>query len=118
ILEAVERLLADNFKPRRTLYLAFGHDEESGGFTGAARIARLLKARNVQPEFILDEGGMITKGILIGVTSSVALIGVAEKGYMSVELTVESAGGHASTPPRQTAIGILSAAIHRIEADQ
>ncbi len=115
ILEAVERLLADNFKPRRTLYLAFGHDEESGGVRGAARIAQLLKARGIQPEFILDEGGMITKGILTGMTSPVALIGVAEKGYMTLELTVESAGGHASIPPRQTAIGILSAAIHRIE---
>lgn len=117
ILEAVEGLLADNFKPRRTIYLAFGHDEESGGLKGAARIAQLLEARGVEPEFILDEGGMITKGILTGVTSPVALIGIAEKGYMSLELTIESPGGHTSTPPQQTAIGILSAAILRIEED-
>src|SRR5450631_1687293 len=61
ILEAVESLAAAGFKPRRTIYLAFGHDEENGGSEGAAAIARLLAARGVHCEFALDEGLLITE---------------------------------------------------------
>ena len=48
----------------------------------------------------------------------VATIGIAEKGYLSVELKVQAEGGHSSVPPPQTAIGILSAAVHRLEQQQ
>ena len=40
---------------------------------------------------------------------------MAEKGYIDVQLRVEAPGGHSSTPPRQTAIGILAAAIAALE---
>jgi carboxypeptidase PM20D1 len=46
----------------------------------------------------------------------VALVGIAEKGYLSVELLVQADGGHSSMPPRHTAVGILAAAIARLEA--
>jgi carboxypeptidase PM20D1 len=116
ILEAVENLLAKGFQPQRTVYLAFGHDEEIGGARGAAKIAELLRSRGVELEYVLDEGLNIFTGIIPGVTASVALIGVAEKGYLSLQLTVETAGGHSSAPPRRTAIGIISHAIQRLEA--
>src|SRR5262245_40310018 len=45
ILEAVEHLVAAGFVPKRTVYLAFGHDEEIGGNAGAHAIAALLAAR-------------------------------------------------------------------------
>ena len=115
ILEAIEHLLAAGFQPQRTLYLAFGHDEEVGGENGAAKIASLLRSRHVRLEYVLDEGGNITDGIISGLSSPVALIGIAEKGYVSVELSVDSPGGHSSTPPAHTAIGILSSAIHKLE---
>lgn len=115
LLEAVERLLAEGFTPRRTIYLAFGHDEEIGGSQGAAQMAKLLAERGARCEYILDEGGVIASGIVPGISAPVAMVSVAEKGYLSLELAVEGAGGHASMPPAQTAIGILSAAIHRIE---
>src|SRR5438046_8401282 len=35
LLEAVERLVGAGIAPRRTIYLAFGHDEEVGGRRGA-----------------------------------------------------------------------------------
>src|SRR5258708_4022762 len=38
-LQAVELLLPRGFRPRRTVLLAFGHDEEVGGRRGAAIIA-------------------------------------------------------------------------------
>lgn len=39
LLEAANALLESGYSPRRTLLLAFGHDEEVGGTAGAAHIA-------------------------------------------------------------------------------
>src|SRR3989441_59432 len=100
--------------PQRSVYLAFGADEEVGG-TGAKAIAALLASRNVHPAFIVDEGGAIMQGLVRAMPSPVALVGIAEKGYISVELTVHAPGGHSSMPPAETAVGILSAAIARLE---
>jgi carboxypeptidase PM20D1 len=118
ILEAVEHLLAQGFQPERTVLLAFGHDEEVGGVHGARNIAALLRQRGVKPEFILDEGGAIAEGIIDGIVAPVALIGTAEKGYVSVDLVAQAEGGHSSMPPRHTAIGRLAAVIHGLEEDQ
>ncbi|MGH8454230.1 MAG: M20/M25/M40 family metallo-hydrolase, partial [Nevskiales bacterium] len=85
-LEAVELLIARGFKPRRTIYLAFGHDEEVGGQDGAARIAEQLRNYGVQPAMVLDEGGAVMRGSVPGVAAPVALVGIAEKGYLSVML--------------------------------
>ncbi len=117
LLEAVETLLQKDFQPSHTIYLAFGHDEETGGGEGAARIAELLDSRDVELEYVLDEGLAITHGILPGVTRPVALVGIAEKGYVSLELAVETEGGHSSMPPKQTAISILSTALHNLESN-
>jgi carboxypeptidase PM20D1 len=115
ILEAAEALLTEGFRPRRTVYLAFGHDEETSGLQGATRMAALLRSRNIKVEICLDEGMAILEGVLPGVIRPVAMIGVAEKGYLSLELTVEGQGGHSSQPPRETVIGILSKAVARLE---
>ncbi len=117
LLEAVEALLAQGFAPDRTVYLAFGHDEEVGGKKGALAISDLLASRGVKLAYVLDEGMFITEGILKGVSAPVALVGLAEKGYVSVELVVEAQGGHSSVPPRPTAIGILAEALVRLEKD-
>lgn len=119
ILEAVERLAAEGFRPRRTFYLAFGHDEEAGGPDGAGAIAEALAARGAEPyAFVLDEGGAIIEGMIPGIDAPVAIIGIAEKGYVNLEMLVEGQGGHSSTPPEHTNIGILAAAIRRIEEEQ
>lgn len=115
ILEAVEHLLAEGFQPKRTIYLAFGHDEEIGGQQGAAKIAALLSERGVQFEFVLDEGSAIVDGIIPGVAAPIAMIGIGEKGYLTLRLTVSSPGGHSSLPPAESAIGILSRAIDKVE---
>jgi carboxypeptidase PM20D1 len=114
-LEAVEMLLAENFRPARTVYLAYGHDEEIGGVAGARQIAALLKTRGVKLELVLDEGGVIGDGVLGGVQDPVALVGIAEKGFATIELTARVAGGHSSMPPAQSAVGIVSAAVARLE---
>ena len=116
-LEAVEMLLSEGFRPARTLYLAYGHDEEVGGTGGAREIASLLKSRGIELEMVLDEGGVIGDGILAGVTEPVALVGIAEKGFVTIELSAGVAGGHSSLPPRQSAVGIVSAAVARLESN-
>ncbi|HXG27991.1 MAG TPA: M20/M25/M40 family metallo-hydrolase, partial [Nevskiales bacterium] len=98
-LEAVELLLARGFKPRRTIYLAFGHDEEVGGRDGAARIAELLHKLQVRPALVLDEGGAVMQDGMLGLSGPVALVGIAEKGYLSLMLSAEDSGGHSSMPP-------------------
>lgn len=118
IMESVETLVGQGFQPQRTIYLAFGEDEEVGGTIGAAKIADLLGERRVELEYVLDEGLAITEGILPDISHPVALVGIAEKGFVSLELGVEVEGGHSSMPPPQTAIGILSAAVNRLEERQ
>ncbi|NVJ13640.1 M20 family peptidase [Myxococcus sp. AM010] len=115
ILESVEALLAAGFQPKRTVLLAFGGDEEVGGREGAEAMAKLLRERGVTLESVLDEGGMIVSGTVPGVASPVALVGVSEKGFASAELVADGEGGHSSMPPPQTAVGVLSRAISRLE---
>jgi carboxypeptidase PM20D1 len=115
ILEAIEMLLADGFRPTRTVHLAYGHDEEVGGSAGAHEIAALLKHRGVKLEMVVDEGGIISDGVLAGVRAPVALVGIAEKGFLTIELEARVDGGHSSLPRAQSAVGIVSAAVARLE---
>jgi carboxypeptidase PM20D1 len=114
-LEAVEMLLIAGYRPERTVYLAYGHDEEAGGTAGAAEIAALLNRRGVELEMVLDEGGVIAEGILSGLSAPVAMVGIADKGFVSIELSTTGTGGHSSPPPAQSTIGVLSTAIARLE---
>ncbi len=116
IMEAVEALLGEGFAPARTVHLALGHDEERGGLQGARRVAETLAGRGMgRAALVVDEGGILSQGFLPGVEEPVALVGVAEKGFVSLALSVRSAGGHSSMPPRETAISILARAITRLE---
>jgi carboxypeptidase PM20D1 len=118
ILEAIDRHAADGFQPERTIYVALGHDEELGGQDGNKKMAEWLRSRGVKLHMVLDEGGCIFTEFP-GLDRPAALIGVAEKGMLNVQLSVEVSPtevGHASMPPPQTAISILASAIHRVQA--
>ncbi len=115
ILDAAERLLAEGFRPARTIYFAFGGDEEVGGLRGAAAIGVLLGSRGVRASFVLDEGGPVADGILPFADRPIALVGVAEKGYMDVLIEATGSGGHSSMPPRRTAAGDLARAVAAVE---
>lgn len=117
VLEAVENLVEAGYQPERTVYLAFGHDEEVGGQQGARCIVELLTERGVRLAAVLDEGGAIMQGMLPGIHLPVGLVGISEKGHASFELRVEGRAGHSSMPPRHTAIGVLARAITRVEAN-
>lgn len=117
ILESVEALARSGFRPQQTIYLSFGDDEEAGG-RGAQAIAALLRSRGVKLRFVLDEGMLITNGIVADVSKPVALIGIAEKGYLTLKLTAQGQAGHSSMPPSRRAVGVLGEAVARIEAHQ
>ncbi|MDE3153678.1 MAG: M20 family peptidase [Acidobacteriota bacterium] len=118
IMEAAEILLDNGFQPKRTMYFAFGDDEENGGYRGARVIAQALASRGVSAEFLTDEGGAVVPGSMLGIASPVAIVGIAEKGIVSVRLSVSAPGGHSSVPPARTAIGRLATAVSRLEAHQ
>jgi carboxypeptidase PM20D1 len=115
LLEASEHLLAAGFVPRRTIVFAFGHDEEVGGPEGASAIAAKFEAEQLQPWFVLDEGGVAIEGSIPGIEQPVALVGIAEKGHASVELRITGEGGHSSMPPAHGPIARLGAAVQRLE---
>lgn len=115
ILEAAESLIGQGFRPRRTIYFGFGQDEETSGVRGARAIASRLKERGVRLECVVDEGTGIVDQFFPGLAAPVAPIGIAEKGYVDVELKVQAKGGHSSMPPPHSAIGVLARAIVRVE---
>lgn len=119
ILEAVESLLAQSpgARPQRTVYLAFSHDEEVEG-SSARLMAEMIKQRGPAPLMVLDEGMVITQGLVMGVSRPVALVGTAQKGYLTVELLAQGQGGHSSMPPAHSAVGAVAAAVERLEAHQ
>ncbi|CAK8676082.1 unnamed protein product [Clavelina lepadiformis] len=118
-LEALSFLISKGIQPQRGFFLAFGHDEEVGGHDGAARIAEELWKRGIHDlDFVLDEGLTVLKDLFQGLPNNIAGIGVTEKGSLHLNLSVHSEGGHSSMPPKQTSIGILSAALAKLEANQ
>jgi carboxypeptidase PM20D1 len=115
LMEATEALIDSGFTPERTIMLLFGHDEEVGG-EGVRQAVELLRARKVVPQLVLDEGFMVLAEFpLTGRPAGV--IGVAEKGYLTLKLTALAAGGHSSMPPRNSGAVRLARAIVALEED-
>lgn len=116
-LEAVDALLAEGVTPARTIYLAFGHDEEIGGTRGAKKVAELLKARGIRLAMLFDEGGFMIHGHPLVPGKLAAMVTTAEKAYMNVRIRARGVSGHSSMPPRSTAIGQLARAIEKVESN-
>ena len=117
LLEAVEDLLVEGWRPHHDLYLELGGDEESDGPSAVAAIAELQR-RGVEPVLVVDEGGAVTTGIIPGLTRQVAVVGVAEKGVVNLELVVSAdprKPAHSSTPPRRSPTAALGRAMAALE---
>ncbi|XP_047377710.1 N-fatty-acyl-amino acid synthase/hydrolase PM20D1 isoform X1 [Sciurus carolinensis] len=161
ILQALELLLTRNYKPRRSFFIALGHDEEveathpkpiSRAPTGGGRYFNCtinctlqnIGVMEKEPNREINDGvlfpgvplcGQIT--VLSGsqflhcenergwvppalafqysVKQNCLRISVSEKGAIDLMLQVNTTSGHSSAPPKETSIGILSAAVSRLE---
>lgn len=114
-LEGLEILLTEGKRPRRTILFCFGHDEELRGTYGAYEISKYLENSGVRLEYVIDEGGTVLDGKILGIDKKIALVGTCEKGYADYILKVKKDGGHASAPTRRTAVGMLAEAIYKVE---
>jgi carboxypeptidase PM20D1 len=115
ICEAVETLLERGFTPAQDVWLSFGCDEEVFG-TAAVAAVDVLRERGVRPWFVLDEGGAVAQDAFPGVTKPVGVVGVTEKGVMSLHLRATGRGGHASTPARKGPTVRVAQAVTRLDA--
>ena len=116
LMEAATYLIKNNFKPKRTIYFSFGHDEEVGG-SGAALITEKLRQEEVQLLWSLGEGSFVNKGFFPGIDKFIAPINVAEKGSANIMIIAKAKGGHSSTPPTRTAVTILAEALVKLEKE-
>lgn len=121
LFEAVEALLEEGFTFKRDLYLLIGHNEETGSSvndSGAMAIQTLLQSRGIEFYSVMDEGGAFIDGKPLGIDGLVAVIGTAEKGYLDVQLSAKSQGGHASMPPEKSALYEVFEAAMKMESDK
>ncbi len=117
-LEACEELIGQGFEPNRDIYLLFGHNEEDVmcKHSGAKMMAKILEEEKVELEFVWDEGGAIILDPPMGLTQPAAMIGIAEKGFGDLKITVSGEGGHAAEPPTHTSLGDLGSLLSQIQA--
>lgn len=118
-MEACEELISEGYTPPMDVYLCYGHNEElmasAGSESGAAQIVDTLKKEGVRLRFVIDEGGCVTDGSVMGIEPRIAVVGLAEKGYADIKLTVRDIGGHSSQPGPDTALSRLAHALVRLE---
>lgn len=114
ILEAGERIAQSGYQPTRTIMFAFGQDEEVGGAGGNGEIAKALKARGVRFQWVLDEGSPIVNEPYPGLRKQIAMVGVGEKGYLTLELVAHGTGGHSARPTQDLALPRLATAINKV----
>ncbi|MGO1496033.1 M20/M25/M40 family metallo-hydrolase [Agrococcus casei] len=116
MLDAVENLLAAGFTPAHDIWIVLGGDEEVMGGNAKAMSALLQSELDGEvPHLVLDEGGAVTDAPLSFVDARCAMIGLAEKGVLTVRLSSSGAGGHASAPIPDAPIARIANALRRIE---
>jgi carboxypeptidase PM20D1 len=113
IMESVEYVLSKNHEFNQDIYIAFSGEEEINGPT-QKQMVQYFKEHHIKPHLVFDEGGAIVSNMFPGVSQKVAVIGVAEKGFVNIELSAKSKGGHASTPPKETPVTMLAHAIDQL----
>ncbi|MFD2797689.1 M20/M25/M40 family metallo-hydrolase [Promicromonospora vindobonensis] len=113
VLDAAETLLGDGFVPERDIWLFFGADEEAAGKSAEIAVRRLYEL-GVRPWLVVDEGGGVVTDAFPGVDRQTAMVGVAEKGLVGIDLHTSDVGGHGATPGRRPATVRLARAVTRV----
>ncbi|MDR1444294.1 MAG: M20/M25/M40 family metallo-hydrolase [Treponema sp.] len=122
VMEAAEELVIRGFRPRQDIWFAFGGDEERSGLQGARNTAAWFAGSGRSQgcgqgrrfSWVLDEGSSVTINQIRGISTPLALFGIEEKGFLSLELAVDQKPGHSSRPPRVQAAVLLARALLRI----
>ena len=122
VMEAVETLLEEGYVPERDVYLCFGHNEEvmaEGDLCGANVMMEWFKERGIKLDSVIDEGGAILEVKVDKIIDGhLAGVGLAEKGHVDFEISVNAKGGHSSQPPKHSALGKLSKILCSLENHQ
>ena len=101
MLQAAEELAEAGYVPKKDVYFFSACTEETGG-AGADAASQALQQRGIRFSLVLDEGGMILEEPMAGAKGAFAMIGLGEKGCADLKFIARSAGGHASTPGKNT----------------
>ncbi len=120
ILEAADALIMEGFQPEQDIWFAFGHDEETGGRQGAVKIAGYFKENGIVFDAVYDEGGIIAApgSALESIARPMALIGLGEKGLLTLRLKVYGLGGHSSMPPAKSSLVYAAELIEKLNNNQ
>ena len=113
-LSALESALKKDYVPKNDLYLCFGANEEVFG-DSQYKIVQEFKRQGIKPALVYDEGGAILNGAFPGVKEDTAFLGMGEKAMVNIKLTLESNGGHSSTPKKNGPVVRLARAIDKLE---
>lgn len=112
IFRAVEELMEAGFTPAWDVYIATSHEEETGGND---LIVNFLREQGIVPEMLVDEGSSIQPSPVAGIGQRVAMVSVAEKGYVDVKCVARGRGGHASVPVKGSPLPRLGAFMCEVE---
>lgn len=113
-LSALEKALLKGYVPKNDLYLCFGSNEEVFG-DSQYKIVQEFKRQGIRPALVYDEGGAILNGAFPGVKEDTAFLGMGEKAMVNIKITLESNGGHSSTPKKNGPVVRLARAIDKLE---
>ena len=116
-LQTFEELLAEGFVPGQDIWFFASRNEENSGGGAEAAVA-YLKEQGVALDLVMDEGGAVVGGMFPGLKAPVAAVGIVEKGFCNVKFTARSAGGHASTPPKNSPLVRLSKLMAEVDKKQ
>ena len=113
VFEAMDRLVQDGFTPERDIYFASSNCEEVAGDT-MPKIVEWFSENNIEPWFVLDEGGAIMTSLPMGIKTPFAMVALSEKGWATVELTATAKT--AAHSAKASAAGKVSAPVKLVRA--
>jgi len=120
LFEAADSLITEGWQPERDIWFAFGHDEEVSGRQGAVHIADYFKQQGITFDAVYDEGGIIAApgSAMESVKKPIALVGIGEKGFLTLRIKVMGLGGHSSMPPAKSSLVYAAEIIEKLNSNQ